>query len=65
MRITLNGEGAEVSATALPDVLAELGYGDERVATAINEAFVPAGARAGVTLAPGDRLEVVAPRQGG
>lgn len=65
MRITLNGEPAEVSASALAEVLAELGYGEERVATAVNERFVPAAARGGVALAPGDRLEVVAPKQGG
>ncbi len=65
MKITVNGEARELRAAALPDALAELGYGDGKVATALNETFVPAAARAGVTLSEGDRLEIVAPRQGG
>jgi len=65
MKITVNGEPAEVSATALPDVLDELGFGDARVATALNESFVPLAARPGISLSAGDRLEIVAPRQGG
>ena len=65
MKIVLNGETVAVEATALPEILAELGYGDARVATAVNESFVAAGARDGVRLEPGDRLEVVAPKQGG
>jgi len=65
MKINVNGERHEVSATALDAVLDELGYGGAKVATAVNETFVPAGARAQTTLADGDRLEIVAPRQGG
>lgn len=65
MKITVNGAPAEVSASMLNDILAELGYGDATVATAVNEAFVAAGTRDGLALAPGDRLEIVAPRQGG
>jgi sulfur carrier protein len=65
MKITVNGSPADIQAATLPEVLRELGYGDAKVATAVNESFVPAAARAGVTLASGDRLEIVAPRQGG
>ncbi|MSU88793.1 sulfur carrier protein ThiS [Rhodobacteraceae bacterium 2CG4] len=65
MKIKLNGEPTEVSAAALPEVLAELGYGDAKIATALNETFVPVAARVGITLSEGDRLEVVTPRQGG
>lgn len=65
MRITLNGAPHEVRATRLSDVLVELGLADARVATAVNGDFVAAPARAGVELAEGDRLEVVAPQQGG
>ena len=65
MRIEVNGESREVTATTLSAVLEELGYGDDRVATAVNESFVPATARDGVTVAEGDRIEIVAPRQGG
>lgn len=55
----------EIVAADLDAALAELGYGDAAVATAVNGAFVPAGARAGHGLAEGDRLEVLSPRQGG
>ncbi|MEO0822982.1 MAG: sulfur carrier protein ThiS [Pseudomonadota bacterium] len=65
MRIVLNGEPAELRATVLDAALEELGYGGATVATAVNESFVPATARAATRLAEGDRLEIVAPRQGG
>ena len=65
MEIILNGERCEVSATVLSDALAELGYGTARIATAVNGDFVPASGRARTTLADGDRVEVVAPQQGG
>ena len=65
MRISLNGEPREVTATHLSDVLVELGFGDARVATAVNGEFVPASGRAQAELAEGDRIEVVAPQQGG
>ncbi|MEJ8562927.1 sulfur carrier protein ThiS [Yoonia sp. GPGPB17] len=64
MKITLNGTGCEVAAETLPDLLAECGFSG-RVATAVNEEFVPASLRAGVELSDGDRVEVVAPMQGG
>lgn len=65
MRILINGEAREIAATTLAAALDELGYGEARVATAVNEDFVPAGLRAGRALAEGDRIEVLAPRQGG
>lgn len=65
MKIELNGEAREVRAGTLADALDELGYGDAKVATAVNGAFVPTGARNSRALAEGDRLEVLAPRQGG
>lgn len=65
MKIAVNGEPTELSARTLAEALEELGYGDGKVATALNETFVPAPSRAAVTLNEGDRLEIVAPRQGG
>jgi len=65
MKITLNGTPTEVQAGTLTAVLDELGYGEAKIATAVNESFVPAAARGQTTLEPGDRVEVVAPRQGG
>lgn len=65
MKIELNGEAREVRSVRLSEALDELGFGEATVATAVNGAFVPAAARGGRVLAEGDRLEVLAPRQGG
>lgn len=65
MRIELNGEPREVVSDRLDEALVELGYGEATVATAVNGGFVPAAARGARQLADGDRLEVLAPRQGG
>ena len=63
--IIVNGETAETGAATLADLIAELGYDGARVATALNGDFVLRGDRAGRKLAPDDRIEIVAPRQGG
>lgn len=65
MKIMVNGAEAEIHGGSLADALAELGYADAQVATAVNEAFVPKGSRKLHALKPGDRVEIVAPRQGG
>ncbi len=64
MKIVLNGEARDVAATNLAALLVECGL-TGKVATAINEEFVPAGLRATKTLNEGDRVEVLAPMQGG
>ena len=65
MKIFVNDAPHEVAATRLDAALGELGYAEAVVATAVNGDFVPAAARPGHALAPGDRVEIVAPRQGG
>jgi sulfur carrier protein len=65
MRILVNGASREIRAADLPGALEELGYGGAIVATAVNGEFVPAAARRTAPLADGDRLEVLAPMQGG
>ena len=65
MRVEVNGEARDLDARTLGEALALLGYGEARVATAVNGAFVPAAARSDRQLAPGDRIEVLAPMQGG
>jgi sulfur carrier protein len=65
MTLLLNGEPREVTATTLEQALNELGYAGKVVATAVNGDFVPARKRETVTLNEGDRIEVVAPMQGG
>lgn len=65
MAVVVNGERMRTRASTLADLIAEAGYGDARLATAVNGDFVPARARATTKLADGDRIEIVAPRQGG
>lgn len=65
MRIMLNDEPREVAAATLAGALDELGFGGARIATAVNGEFVPATLRADHALAEGDRLDVLAPMQGG
>lgn len=65
MKIIVNGDAREVTAYTLENIMDELGYRGSVVATAVNGWFIAAGARAAKTLSDGDRLEVVAPMQGG
>ena len=63
--LIVNGEPREIGAATLAQALEALGYGEAKVATALNGEFVPARARAATRLKEGDRIEIVAPRQGG
>jgi len=63
--ILLNGERIETGARTLTELVAAQGFAEAAVATAVNGAFVPRQARAATQLAPGDKVEIVAPRQGG
>jgi sulfur carrier protein len=65
MRIIVNGAWREIRGTELATVLAELGYAEAVVATAVNGDFVAAKERPRTSLAEGDRLEVLTPMQGG
>jgi sulfur carrier protein len=64
LRIDLNGITIEVAAENLADLLAALGY-QGAFATALNGGFVPSAARPTTLLRDGDRVEVLAPMQGG
>jgi sulfur carrier protein len=65
MRIEVNGEAREVEAPNLALLLAELGYGDVLVATALNQEFIRAKDRGETPLRAGDAVDIVSPRQGG
>lgn len=65
MKIVVNGDSREIAAPTLEAALHELGYGDTIIATALNGDFVAASARPDAALAEGDRVEIVAPMQGG
>ena len=65
MKILVNGAWRDTAGEERAGVLAELGYADAVVATAVNGEFVAAGLRAQTPIAEGDRIEVLAPMQGG
>jgi len=65
MKIEVNGEPREVTGATVAAALDDLGWAGARVATALNGTFVPKTARADTPLSEGDRLEVLAPMQGG
>jgi sulfur carrier protein len=64
-KLLVNGEPREVAAGNLAEALQLLDYADAIVATALNGEFVPARKREAAAVNEGDRIEIVAPRQGG
>jgi len=65
VKLVINGVEQEIAADTLAAALAKLDYGEAKVATALNGAFVPARKRGETAVREGDRIEIVAPRQGG
>ncbi|HLV27303.1 MAG TPA: sulfur carrier protein ThiS [Gemmatimonadales bacterium] len=65
MTIQFNGDVRDVYAANLHALLQELGLAGARLATAVNGRFVPATARHDFPIASGDRVEALAPMQGG
>jgi sulfur carrier protein len=65
MKIIVNGEPADTAAGTLASLLAELELADAIVATALNGDMVRAARREATPLAEGDRVEILAPMQGG
>jgi sulfur carrier protein len=65
MRIFVNGDQREIEPENLAVALNALGYGGKKIATAVNGRFVAAAARPALKLTEGDKIEVVAPMQGG
>ena len=62
--LIVNGGTMHVTASTLAELLVEAGFAG-RVATAVNGDFVPERARSETKLKPGDKIEVLTPRQGG
>ena len=64
--ITLNGEARQLAAqTTVAQLLQSLGYAGKRVAVEKNGAIVPKSQHAEVSVAAGDRLEIVVAVGGG
>lgn len=65
MQIFVNARPHEVQGTRLDQVLTETGFDRPTIATALNGDFIPLEERAETELKDGDRVEVLAPMQGG
>lgn len=65
LTLTINGEPQQCASANLSQVLQALDYCEDRVAVAVNEDFVPRSQYADFQLSEGDRLDIVAPVQGG
>ena len=63
--ILVNGERTRTPACTLAALVADRGFAENQVATALNGEFVARSARAATLLRDGDKVEIVAPRQGG
>ena len=65
MRVTVNGEQKEVAATRIDALLGELEFEGTHFAIAVNYDVVPKARWSETTLADGDTVEILTPRQGG
>lgn len=65
MVVFVNGREIETGARVLAELVAEQSMAGSRIATALNGQFVPETRRQQMALNPGDRIEIVSPRQGG
>jgi sulfur carrier protein len=65
MKLVVNGAPQELAAATLAEAVQSLDLGEAKIATALNGEFVPARERQATALKDGDRIEILAPRQGG
>jgi sulfur carrier protein len=63
--VLVNGEATRTPAQTLAELLEQLGFQPGQVATALNSEFVPRHMRAQTRISGDDKVEIVAPRQGG
>lgn len=65
MRLIVNGEPIDATATKVDALLGELDYTGTHVAVAVNYDVVPRARWAETPLNEGDAVEILTPRQGG
>jgi sulfur carrier protein len=65
MKLIINGETRDVSATTLAALMKELDYEGNWLATAHNGEIVSAKERSRCRLSEGDRIEILSPMKGG
>ncbi|MBD2857763.1 sulfur carrier protein ThiS [Spongiibacter sp. KMU-158] len=64
--VSVNNEAKQcANDQPLKGLLGTWGFDDEKVAVAVNEEFVPRSQYSAFTLSDGDRVDVLAPVQGG
>lgn len=57
--LTINGQEHDLSGKTVSEVLAALGYSEQRVAVEVNESIVPKAEYSSTVVYDGDHLEVV------
>ena len=65
MRVIVNGEPREISATRVDALLGELEYEGTHFAIALNYDVLPKSRWAETAIKTGDEIEIITPRQGG
>jgi len=65
MRVIVNGEPREISASRVDALLSELEYEGTHFAIALNYDVLPRTKWAQTRLNSGDEIEIITPRQGG
>lgn len=65
LTLIINGEPQQVTSKTLAELLNELAYDHEFLATACNSELVAAEDRTACLLSEGDRIEILSPMQGG
>lgn len=66
MKIILNGETLTLEKpSSINDLLEQKGYNGKLIAVAVNNDFLPKSAYATTILQDNDKIEIVAPMQGG
>ena len=65
MKVIVNGEALVIASTNLADLLQELEYEGEWLATAVNAELIHREERGTLKLKQDDRIEILSPRQGG
>ena len=65
MRVTVNGEQREISASHVDALLNELEYEGTHFAIAVNYDVLPKSKWAQTQIKNGDEIEIITPRQGG
>ena len=65
MRVIVNGESREIASKSVAALLSELEYQGTHFAVALNYDVVPRNRWSKTPLNAGDKIEIIAPRQGG